>query len=178
MIIFNSKTGFEVSEIPELREQIASEWQNAFKENGKPLLNVDPETPQGQIIDSQVASVNQKDSEVLYLAQQFDPRTAEGSFQDALGEIYFIKRKQAISSYATCTLTGRAGTQISAGALIQSTTDGTQWSLDQDVTIPVAGSITAQFTCLTAGAIDASSGTLTKIVTTVTGWHEVRRRGQ
>ena len=34
MIIFNSKTGFEVSEIPELREQIASEWQNAFKENG------------------------------------------------------------------------------------------------------------------------------------------------
>ena len=40
MIIFNSKTGFEVSEIPELREQIASEWQNAFKENGKPLLNV------------------------------------------------------------------------------------------------------------------------------------------
>ena len=93
MIIFNSKTGFEVSEIPELREQIASEWQNAFKENGKPLLNVDPETPQGQIIDSQVASVNQKDSEVLYLAQQFDPRTAEGRFQDALAEIYFIKRK-------------------------------------------------------------------------------------
>ena len=173
MIIFNSKTGFEVSEIPELREQIASEWQNAFKENGKPLLNVDPETPQGQIIDAQVASVNQKDSEVLYLAQQFDPRTAEGRFQDALGEIYFIKRKQAISSYATCTLTGRAGTQISAGALIQSTTDGTQWSLDQDVTIPVAGSITAQFTCLTAGAIDASSGTLTKIVTTVTGWDTV-----
>ena len=35
MIIFNSKTGFEVSEIPELREQIASEWQNAFKEKRK-----------------------------------------------------------------------------------------------------------------------------------------------
>ena len=173
MIIFNSAKGFEVTEIPDLREQIAAEWQNAFKENGKPLLNVDPETPQGQIIDAQVASVSQKDSEVLYLAQQFDPRTAEGRFQDALGEIYFIKRKKAISSYAMCTITGRPGTQISAGALIESEIDGTQWSLDQNVTIPAEENIQAQFTCLTAGAIAANAGTLTKIVTTVTGWDAV-----
>ena len=173
MIIFNSKTGFDVTEIDDLREQIASEWQNAFKEKDRPLLNTDPETPQGQIIDSQVATVNQKDSEVLYLAQQFDPRTAEGRFQNALAEIYFIKRKSAINSYAICTLNGRAGTQISAGALIESEIDGTQWSLDQNVTIPANETITAKFTCLTDGAISASSGTLTKIVTTVTGWDTV-----
>lgn len=173
MITFDSKTGFDVTEITDLREQIATEWQNAFKEKDRPLLNTDPETPQGQIIDSQVATVNQKDSEVLYLAQQFDPRTAEGRFQDALAEIYFIKRKSAINSYAICTLNGRAGTQISAGALIESVIDGTQWSLDQDVTIPAEETITAQFTCLTEGAISASAGTLTKIVTTVTGWDVV-----
>ena len=173
MIIFNSKTGFDVTEIDDLREQIASEWQEAFKEKDRPLLNTDPETPQGQIIDSQVATVNQKDSEVLYLAQQFDPRTAEGRFQNALAEIYFIKRKPAINSYAMCTINGRAGTQINAGALIESEIDGTQWSLDQDVTIPANETITAKFTCLTDGAISASSGTLTKIVTTVTGWDTV-----
>lgn len=173
MIIFNSKTGFDVTEIDDLREQIASEWQEAFKEKDRPLLNTDPETPQGQIIDSQVATVNQKDSEVLYLAQQFDPRTAEGRFQNALAEIYFIKRKPAINSYAMCTINGRAGTQIDAGALIESEIDGTQWSLDQNVTIPTNETITAKFTCLTDGAISASSGTLTKIVTTVTGWDTV-----
>ena len=173
MIIFNSKTGFDVTEIDDLREQIASEWQKAFKEKDRPLLNTDPETPQGQIIDSQVATVNQKDSEVLYLAQQFDPRTAEGRFQNALAEIYFIKRKPAINSYAMCTINGRAGTQINAGALIESEIDGTQWSLDQDVTIPANETITAKFTCLTDGAISASAGTLTKIVTTVTGWDTV-----
>lgn len=173
MIIFNSKTGFDVTEIDDLREQIASEWQKAFKEKDRPLLNTAPETPQGQIIDSQVATVNQKDSEVLYLAQQFDPRTAEGRFQDALAEIYFIKRKPAINSYAMCTINGRAGTQISAGALIESEIDGTQWSLDQNVTIPANETITAKFTCLTEGAISASAGTLTKIVTTVTGWDTV-----
>ena len=173
MIIFNSKTGFDVTEIDDLREQIASEWQEAFKEKDRPLLNTDPETPQGQIIDSQVATVNQKDSEVLYLAQQFDPRTAEGRFQDALAEIYFTKRKPAINSYAMCTINGRAGTQIDAGALIESEIDGTQWSLDQNVIIPANETITAKFTCLTDGAISASSGTLTKIVTTVTGWDTV-----
>ena len=173
MITFDSKKGFDVTEITDLREQIATEWQNAFKEKDRPLLNTNPETPQGQIIDSQVATVNQKDSEVLYLAQQFDPRTAEGRFQDALAEIYFIKRKSSINSYALCTLNGRAGTQISAGALIQSEIDNTQWSLDQDVTIPAEETITAQFSCLTAGAISASAGTLTKIVTTVTGWDAV-----
>ena len=173
MITFDSKKGFDVTEITDLREQIATEWQNAFKEKDRPLLNTNPETPQGQIIDSQVATVNQKDSEVLYLAQQFDPRTAEGRFQDALAEIYFIKRKSAINSYALCTLNGRAGTQISAGALIQSEIDNTQWSLDEDVTIPAEETITAQFTCLTEGAISASAGTLTKIVTTVTGWDAV-----
>lgn len=173
MIIFNSKTGFDVTEIDDLREQIASEWQEAFKEKDRPLLNTDPETPQGQIIDSQVATVTQKDSEVLYLAQQFDPRTAEGRFQNALAEIYFIKRKPAINSYAICTLNGRAGTQISAGALIESEIDSTQWSLDKDITIPANETITAKFTCLANGAISASAGTLTKIVTTVTGWDTV-----
>ena len=94
---FNPETGFSVTETTELREQIAEDWQNAFKENDKPLLNTDPETPQGQIIDSQVAAVAQKDSEVLYLGQMFDPRTSEGRFQDALGKIYFITRKPAAS---------------------------------------------------------------------------------
>ena len=173
MIDFNPDTGFEVTETSDLRETIVEQWQNAFKENGKPLLNTDPETPQGQIIDSQVASVAQKDAEVLYLAQQFDPRTAEGRFLDALAKIYFLTRKPAINSSAVCTLTGRAGTQITAGAIIQSTVDDTQWALNEDVTITGNGTVQASFTCLTDGEVSAAQDTLTKIVTAVTGWDSV-----
>jgi hypothetical protein len=173
MIDFNADTGFSVTETSDLRDEIATEWQNAFKENGKPLLNTDPETPQGQIIDSQVAAVSQKDAEVLYLAQQFDPRTAEGRFQDALAKIYFLTRKPAINSSAVCTLTGRAGTQIGAGALIQSTIDDTQWALNEDATITGNGTVQASFTCLTDGEVSAAQDTLTKIVTAVTGWDSV-----
>lgn len=170
MITFDPSTGFEVTEIPDLREQVAGEWQEAFKEDGRPLLNTAPETPQGQVIDSQVAAIAQKDAEVLYVCQQFDPRVAEGKFQDALAQVYFIKRKPAINSSAEITLTGASGTQIAAGAIVQSTEDGTQWALAEDAVIPGSGSVAATFTCQSAGAVEAAAGTLTKIVTTVAGW--------
>lgn len=173
MLIFDSETGFEVTEVEDLRTEIASDWQEAFKETDKPLLNTDPETPQGQIIDSQVAAVNQKDAEILYVAQQFDPRTAEGRFQDALAKIYFLTRKPAIRSTATCTLNGLSGQVIPAGALIQSSVDGTQWALDEDATISGNGTVNATFTCQTEGAISADADTLTKIVTTVSNWDSV-----
>ena len=170
MLNFDPQTGFSVTEVVDLREEIASDWQEAFKENGKPLLNTDPETPQGQIIDSQVRAVNQKDAEILYVAQQFDPRTAEGRFQDALAKIYLITRQPAIKSSAVCHLVGLAGTQIAAGALIESTEDATQWTLNEDVTLDGNGEADVTFTCQTEGAIEAPAGTLTKIITTTAGW--------
>lgn len=126
MLQFNAKTGFSVSEISEVREIVRQAFVDAFKEQGKALLNTDPSTPQGQLIDSITASIAQKDSELLYLANQFNPLVAQGIFQDALAQIYFITRQQAINSTVTCTCTGRTGTTIAKGAIVQSEIDGTQ----------------------------------------------------
>ena len=46
MLDFEPKTGFSVSETSEIREEVAQDWVNAFKETGRPDLNTDPETPQ------------------------------------------------------------------------------------------------------------------------------------
>ena len=86
MLVFDEKTGFSVSEVTGIRSDLAEQWQNAFKETGKPALNVDPETPQGQIIDSETAAIHQKDSELAFLANQFNPKTSSGIWQDALGK--------------------------------------------------------------------------------------------
>ena len=177
MLVFDENTGFSASEVTDIRSDLAEQWQNAFKEQGRPALNVDPETPQGQIIDSQTAAIHQKDSELAFLANQFNPKTASGIWQDALAKIYFITRKQAINSIAVCTLTGRNGTVISAGSQIRSSYDQTLWTLAEDVTINtlVNDVYTASgvFTCQTAGAIVAGAGTLNQIVTTVAGWDTV-----
>jgi uncharacterized phage protein gp47/JayE len=177
MLVFDENTGFSVSEVTDIRSDLATEWINAFKETGRPDLNTDPETPQGQIIDSETAAIHQKDSELAFLANQFNPKTSSGIWQDALGKIYFLTRKQAINSEAVCTLTGRLNTVVPAGAQIRSSYDQTLWTLAEDVTINtlVNDTYTAQgtFTCQTAGAVVAGAGTLNQIVTTVAGWDTV-----
>lgn len=173
MLQFNPDTGFSVSEVSDIRDEVSQSWVEAFKEQGRPDLNTDPETPQGQVIDSQTAAIHQKDVELAFLAQQFNPQTASGRWQDALAKIYFISRKPAINSTCVCTLTGINGTTVTAGVLIRSSYDQTLWSLNEDVTIGPDGTTTATFTCQSEGAIQAGAGTLNQIVTTTPGWDAV-----
>lgn len=173
MLNFDSQTGFSVSETSDIRDGVAQDWVTAFKEQGRPDLNTGPETPQGQVIDSQTAAIHQKDVELAFLAQQFNPQTASGRWQDALAKIYFISRKPAINSTCVCTLTGINGTTVTAGALIRSSYDQTLWSLSKDATIGSDGTTTATFTCQSEGAIQAGVATLTQIVTAIPGWDAV-----
>lgn len=174
MLHFDPQTGLYPDEIETVREAVREDWVLAFRKDGLPDLNTEPETPAGQLIDSQTAAIVDKDSEVLYLAQQFNPLTAEGIWQDALGEIYFLKRKLATSSTAVCTCTGLAGTVIQAGAVIKSTEDGSEWVCSGTVTIPQGqSSVQAMFTASQPGPLAASANTLTRIVTVTPGWDAV-----
>ena len=173
MLIFNEKTGFSVQEPQEVREEMAQSWINAFKSDDTPDINTAPETPQGQIIDAETLAITQKDAELAFLANMFNPKTARGIWQDALAEIYFIKRKKAVNSRCYCVLTGLKGTVIEKGSKIQSSADGTYWNLLENATIQNNGSVIALFECETEGAVIASPNTLTKIITTVAGWDTV-----
>ena len=173
MLIFNEKTGFSVQEPQEVREEMAQSWINAFKSDDTPDINTAPETPQGQIIDAETLAITQKDAELAFLANMFNPKTARGIWQDALAEIYFIKRKKAVNSRCYCVLTGLKGTVIEKGSKIQSEADGTYWNLLENATIQNNGSVIALFECETEGAVIASPNTLTKIITTVAGWDTV-----
>lgn len=173
MLIFNEKTGFSVQEPQEVREEIAQSWINAFKSDDTPDINTAPETPQGQIIDAETLAITQKDAELAFLANMFNPKTARGIWQDALAEIYFIKRKKTVNSRCYCVLTGLNGTVIEKGSKIQSSADGSYWDLLEDVTINGNSSVTALFECESKGAVIASPNTLNKIITTVAGWDTV-----
>ena len=173
MLIFNEKTGFSVQEPQEVREEVAQSWINAFKSDDTPDINTAPETPQGQIIDAETLAITQKDAELAFLANMFNPKTARGIWQDALAEIYFIKRKKVVNSRCYCVLTGLKGTVIEKGSKIQSAADNTYWDLLETVTINGNSSVTALFECESEEAIIASPNTLNKIITTVAGWDTV-----
>ena len=155
-LTFDPQTGFSADDVSDVRAAVAQAWKQAFKSDGKAELNTEPETPAGQIIDSQTASITQKDSELLYLANMFNPLKATGIFQDALAEIYFLQRKPAIASSAVIKCTGLPGTVIPVSAQVMSTADDTVWQNTEAVTIGSDGTCECVFECQSAGTTAAA----------------------
>lgn len=170
MLHFDPATGFYADDTETVRAAVAADWVAAFHKDGQVDLNTDPETPAGQLIDSQTAAVTEKDTELLYLCNQFDPAKNEGIFQDAIAKIYFLSRKAATPSTATITVRGLSGTVIPVNAQIMSSADDTIWQNVAAFTIGVDGTGSGVFRCTSEGLISAAVGTLTRIMTVVAGW--------
>jgi len=135
-------------------------------------LNTSSESPAGQIIDSMAVLITAKDSEFLNMANNFDPRVASGRWQDAIGAIYFLERKTAQPSVVECQVTGRQGTVIPAGSLIQ-TDDGVKLESVGAVTIGASGTANIEFETVEKSPIPIGVGTCNKIITDIAGWDTV-----
>lgn len=168
MLIFDPKVGLVADDTDAIRVTVQTDWKNALGEN----LNVEGSTPAGQLIDSETAFIAQKDSEVLYLANQFNPLTAEGVWQDALGLIYFIKRKVAEPTIVDCVCTGLAGTVIPKGSIVKSS-DNVTLIATNGGTIGGNGNVTLTFAAQTPGPIPIGANTVTTIITVIAGWDTV-----
>lgn len=140
-------------------------------------LNPDPATPQGQLITSETAIVQDKNSQLLFLSNMFNPETAEGIYQDALAKIYFLTRQAARSTVVPCTCTGLPGTVIpgigSEAPALAKDADGNILVCQTGGTIPQSGSIVLEFACQVPGPIEIRKGTVTTIVRTIPGWDTI-----
>ena len=171
-IVFDPQTGLTVESAADVLSTIENDWKSAFSGTGLPPLDVDPETPAGQLIASITALVHAKDSEILFLANQFNPETAEGRWQEALGKIYFLERKLAEPTVVECACMGMYNTVIPAGSIVQSD-DGYQLrSLDTAI-IPSSGTINVEFETVETGAISIPANSVNTIITTIPGWDTV-----
>lgn len=171
-VIFNAD-GVSAEETSVVRANIAQEWKNAFATDPSlPPLDTSPETPAGQLIDGQTALVTEKDNNIIFLANQFNPKNAVDAWQDALAAIYFIQRKIAQPTYVTCQATGAYGTVIPYGAIVQDV-NGRQYMNTAPATINASGQALLYVRCTELGPVEAASDSITKIITTVPGWDSV-----
>ncbi|MDY5050851.1 MAG: baseplate J/gp47 family protein [Candidatus Mucispirillum faecigallinarum] len=171
-ITFDENKGFIAESVEEVRKNVQQVWIDAFKSPDLPELNTAAETPQGQLIDGQTAAIMNKDNELLFLVNQFNPAAASGIFQDALAKIYFLNRQAATATIVACTCTGLQGVTIPAGAVIQ-TTSGLQLTNMQEGVISSSGSIVLNFQATQTGPIAVGAGTANIIVTQIPGWNTV-----
>lgn len=133
-----------------------------------PALN----TPQGQIATSWAASVSEKNSQFVKMANMMDPAFASGRWQDALGRIYFITRKPAIATTVRAVCTGGQGVPIPAGSLAKAQ-DGNIYTCTDGGTIDQTGSITLTFACNVLGPVSCPAGSLNEIYRSIPGWDTI-----
>lgn len=145
----------------------------AFGGGLNPALN----TPQGQLASSITAAIGDKNAEIAYIVNQLDPRFSSGRFQDAIAQIYFLKRKPAIATRVLCTMTGLSGLVVPAGTLAADT-DGNIYKL-ADTVFFGGGNTTGQgyFDNLETGPIPCPAGTLNRIYTALPGLDAITNTG-
>ena len=171
-LIFNPETGLHAPDTADIRAAEAADWTAAFADPEKPPLDTEAVTPAGQLVDSETAIIEDKNAQVLYLANQFNPKVADGRWQDGLGHIYFIERQMETPSLVTLTLTGLSGTVIPAGALAR-TADNLTLAAVSEAVIGADGTAQAVFAAQEPGPIQIPAHAVSAVVTTIPGWDTV-----
>lgn len=150
---------------------VRSDFEQAYKTALGTNLNTDVSTAAGQLITNDTTMVTTAQQECVAIANESNPYYATGQALDVAAAFYGYYRKQGVPTTVVATLTGSSGVAIPAGAIVS---DGTnQYSLLDATSIPSTGSVSAEFQCTTTGPIECPAGTLTEIITTISGWDSV-----
>jgi uncharacterized phage protein gp47/JayE len=171
-LVFDPETGLAAPDTAAIRERVAGMFKAAFGGSGGPELDTEPASPAGQLVDALVAEIEAKNEETLFLANQFNPMVSEGRWQEALGRIYFLRRKRAEPTVVSCRVGGRAGTAIPYGALVEDA-DGLRLMCSRAIQLGSDGLGDTTFRCLKVGEIPVAPHTVNRIVTAVAGWDSV-----
>lgn len=167
---FVTETGVVVADASEVLAEVEAEYLATFGAD----LDLDPETPEGILIAAETSSRTGIAANNAQLANQINPAKAGGVFLDALWALTGGQRDVATHStfLVPPDVTGTPGLLIPAGSIAE-TAAGDQFKTLGSVTLNVFGDGAVAFASIETGAIPASSGTLTTIVSTVLGWETV-----
>lgn len=165
-----SETGIETPTTEEVLTGVLSDFSKAFGGN----LNIENVASPQYVLASEIAqAITLQNAGMAYMLSQFDPNTAVGRFQDAIGRIYFIERKPGTSTIVDCTVTGIPGYTFDAGTMQAQDADGNIYVNVDFVELSVLGVAHAEFKNIEAGAIPCPAGSLNRIYVTLDGWDAI-----
>lgn len=174
-LVFNPETGLEVPATEDVRADLVARIQEAFQTKPTdPLLNCEPSSPMGQVVDLIAAEIEAKNAEIAFLSNMSNPNSATGKFLDALAALYGIDRKISEPSLVTVTVTGLNGTVIPFGAIAEDAS-GNQFRQISPAGIRIgsSGTATGTFAAINHGALEVPAGAVTKIITVIAGWDTI-----
>lgn len=165
-----SSLGVIVPDTAELRDDVISEWKEAF---GADLVT-DPETSQGVMITAEVESRDSVVRNNAAVANQINPDQAGGVFLDGLWALTRGTRRSATRSLITgAVLGGQSGTIVPAGSLASVETTDDLFRTTGAVVIGAGGTVTANLESVETGPIPCGAGQLVNVATSVLGWETI-----
>jgi uncharacterized phage protein gp47/JayE len=155
--------GFTPMRLQDIKLALETELKTVFGD-----VNLEPTSVFGQFVGvlSKVFADWWAGLEDVYLSQY--PATAAGVSLDNVVMLVGITRLPAVKTRVTCQTTGTGGTTIPAGSQVANT-NGNIFNSEADIIIPGEGVFIANV----SGLIPAIAGTVTNIVTPISGWDTV-----
>lgn len=134
-------------------------------------IYIEADSMDGQLLAIVAQAIYDCGQTAVAVYNSFSPQTAFGAGLSSVVKINHLARAIATNSQVNVTITGQAGTTITAGVV--GDLEGNQWLLPTSVTIPPGGTLLVTATAKEVGAIQAVIGSVTKIVTPTAGWQSV-----
>lgn len=157
-----TENGLELSDTSTILEQVQDVFLKAF-----PNLNVEPSTPQGQIITAITELFTKAQTDIVEFANVI-LNGGTGIWLDAYCKTYYgIIRKTASKGSVTALISGTIGTIIPAGFIAKS--GDYEFETISEYIIESGGSCYAELFAKDNGDFSIDAGTLTTIITQVTG---------
>ena len=161
-------TGVIVPDTDRVLQDVQNEWKDIFGQN----LSVEPETPQGRIIELIARQRVFTLQMAAATSNMLNIDKAYGFILDDIGSLFQIQRKSATYTTTQITMNGVADTVIPIGTQLRSD-EGYIFVNDNEYVIGSNGSVTGSFRAQEAGEIPAEVGTITQIATPVAGLETV-----
>jgi uncharacterized phage protein gp47/JayE len=133
-------------------------------------IYIEADSQDGQFLAILALAIKTANDASIDVYNSFRPGFAQGGGLSSVVKVNGLKRLVPSNSSVVLTLIGQAGTIITNGFVGDNLNLGTAWSLPGSVTISVSGTVDVTAICSTAGAVRASAGTLTRILTPTPGW--------
>lgn len=134
-----------------------------------PQWDLDPSTPDGLKAAHDAEIFYALDEAGLRAYNSKDPEKAQGIELDIICALSGVIRKAGTRSDVTVRFYGNPGALVLSGAVIESTQTGERWVVEQTYTVQPEGYIDVQAFASSVGPTSAEAGTLTKIVTVMSG---------
>ncbi len=161
-------SGVIVPDTSNILSDVQQEWRDVFGSN----LSVEPETPQGRIIELIARQRVFTLQAIAATSNMLNIDKAYGFVLDDIGSLFQIQRKAATYTTVTITMMGVVGTIIPVGTELRSD-DGDIFVNDEEFIIGDTGRVSGTFRAEVPGIINVSVNSISSIVSSVPGLESV-----